>query len=45
MAVLAVIGLLAVFAIISIVMSAEEDPSRPSESPDTLILWATLGRR
>ncbi len=44
MAILAVLGLLAVFAIISILMSAE-DSSRPTEPLDNPILWATLGRR
>ncbi len=45
MAIVAVIGLLAVFSIISIVMSVEEDPSRTTEPMDNPLLWATLGRR
>ena len=45
MAIAAVLGLLAVFSIISIVLSAEEDPSRPTEPLDNPLLWATLGRR
>ena len=44
MAIVAVLGLLAVFSIISIVMSAE-DSSRPTEPVDNALLWATLGRR
>ena len=39
-----VFGLLALFSIISIVMSAE-DSSRPTEPLDNPLLWATLGRR
>jgi hypothetical protein len=45
MAILAVIGLLAVFSIISIVLSVEEDPSRRDEPLDNPFLWATHGRR
>jgi hypothetical protein len=43
-AILAVFGLLAVFSIISIVMSAE-DSSRPTEPLDNPLLWGVLGRR
>jgi hypothetical protein len=45
MAIVAVIGLLAVFSIISIVLSGKEDPSRPTEPLDNPFLWVTLGRR
>ena len=44
MVLVAVLGLLAVFSIISIVMSAEGS-SRPTEPLDNPLLWATLGRR
>jgi hypothetical protein len=45
MAIVAVLGLLAVFSIISIVMSGHEDPYRPTEPTDSPLLWATFGRR
>jgi hypothetical protein len=44
MAIVVVIGLLAMFSIISIVMSSE-DSTRPPEPMDNPLLWATLGRR
>ena len=44
MGIAAVLGLLALFSIISIVMSAE-DPARPSGPLDDPLLWAALGRR
>jgi hypothetical protein len=44
MVLVAVFTLLALFSIVSIVMSAE-DPQRSSDSRDNMILWATLGRR
>jgi hypothetical protein len=44
MVIAAVLGLLALFSIISIVMSAE-DSARPSDPLDNPLLWATLGRR
>ena len=45
MVLVAVLGLLAVFSIISIVFSTERDASRPAEPMDNPLLWATLGRR
>jgi hypothetical protein len=44
MVLLAVFGLLALFSVISIVMSAEE-PGRPVDTHDNPLLWETLGRR
>ena len=44
MAIVAVLGLLAVFSIISIVMSGEEPP-RPNEPLENPLLWSMLGRR
>ncbi len=44
MVVVAVFALLAVFSIISIVLSTEE-PRRPSNQKDNPLLWSTLGRR
>ena len=44
MVIAAVLGLLALFSIISIVMSAEGSV-RPSDPMDNPLLWATLGRR
>jgi len=44
MVLVAVFTLLALFSIVSIVMSAE-DPQRSSDPRDNPILWATLGRR
>jgi hypothetical protein len=44
MVLVAVFTLLALFSIISIVMSAE-DPARSSDPRDNPILWTTLGRR
>src|SRR3954454_4410418 len=44
MAIVAVLGPLAVFSIISIVLSGEE-PSRPNEPLDNPLLWSMLGRR
>jgi hypothetical protein len=45
MAIVVVLGLLALFSIISIVLSAEDPDARPTEPVDNPILWATLGRR
>ena len=45
MVLVAVLGLLAVFSIISIVMSSEQEASRPTEPLDDPLLWVTLGRR
>ena len=45
MVLVAVLGLLAVFSIISIAMSAEHDAPRPTEPLDDPYLWAILGRR
>ena len=44
MVLVALLGLLAVFSIISIVMGADETP-RPTEPRDNPLLWAMLGRR
>jgi hypothetical protein len=44
MVLVAVFTLLALFSIVSIVMSAE-DPQRSNDPRDNPILWATLGRR
>ena len=44
MAIVAVFGLLALFSIISIVMSAG-DAERTSDPRENPLLWATLGRR
>jgi hypothetical protein len=44
MVVVTVFSLLALFSIISIVMSTEE-PGRSSEPRDNPLLWSTLGRR
>ncbi len=44
MVLVAVFTLLALFSIISIVMSAE-DPQRLSDPRDNPILWGTVGRR
>lgn len=44
MVLVAVFTLLAVFSIISIVMSAE-DPTTSSDPRENPTLWATLGRR
>jgi hypothetical protein len=44
MVLVAVFTLLALFSIISIVMSAE-DGGRHSDPKDNPVLWATLGRR
>jgi len=41
----AVLGLLAVFSIISIVTSTERDASRPTDPMDDPFLWIALGRR
>jgi len=45
MVLVAVLGLLAVFSIISIAMSPEHDAPRPTEALDNPYLWALLGRR
>ena len=45
MVLVAVLGLLAVFSIISIVMSPEHEAPRPTEALDNPYLWALLGRR
>jgi hypothetical protein len=44
MVLVAVFTLLALFSIISIVMSAEDDGSR-TDPRDNPVLWGTLGRR
>ena len=44
MVIVTVFALLALFSIISIVMSAG-DADRPAEPRDNPLLWATLGRR
>jgi hypothetical protein len=44
MVIVAVFGLLALFSIISIVMSAG-DAERSSDPRENPLLWATLGRR
>ncbi len=44
MVLVAVFTLLALFSIVSIVMSAD-DPDRASDPRENPILWATLGRR
>ncbi|HEU0244490.1 MAG TPA: hypothetical protein VFQ75_11325 [Candidatus Limnocylindrales bacterium] len=44
MAIVVVFALLALFSIISIVMSAGES-DRPSDPRENPLLWATLGRR
>ena len=44
MAIVVVFALLALFSIISIVMSAE-DPQRMTDPRDNPILWGTIGRR
>jgi hypothetical protein len=44
MVLVAVFTLLALFSIVSIVMSAE-DSTRSSDPRDNPILWATFGRR
>ena len=44
MVLVAVFTLLALFSIVSIVMSAE-DPGRSSDPRDNPLLWVTLGRR
>lgn len=44
MAIVAVFALLALFSIVSIVMSAE-DPQASSDPRENPFLWATLGRR
>jgi hypothetical protein len=44
MVIVAVFALLALFSIISIVMSAE-DPRRSTDPRDNPLLWATLARR
>lgn len=44
MVIVAVFALLALFSIISIVMSAEE-PRGSSDPRENPLLWATLGRR
>ena len=45
MVLVALLGLLAVFSIISIVMSTEHDASRPTEPWDEAVLLLMLGRR
>ena len=45
MVLVAVLGLLAVFSIISIAMSSEHESPRPTEPLDDPYLWAILGRR
>jgi len=44
MAIVVVFALLALFSIISIVMSAGES-ERPADPRENPLLWATLGRR
>ena len=44
MVIVAVFALLALFSIVSIVMSAG-DADRPADPRDNPLLWATLGRR
>ena len=44
MVIVTAFALLALFSIISIVLSAE-DPERPSELRDNRYLWTVLGRR
>jgi hypothetical protein len=44
MVVVAVFTLLALFSIVSIVMSAE-DPQRTTDPRDNPLLWGTVGRR
>ena len=44
MVIVAAFALLALFSIISIVLSAV-DPERPSEHRDNRYLWTVLGRR
>jgi hypothetical protein len=44
MVIVAALGLLAVFALISILLSTEHS-SRPTEPLDNPLLWTMLGRR
>jgi hypothetical protein len=45
MAFVAVLVLLAVFSLISIVMSVKEDPSRQIDGQEDPLLWARFGLR